>query len=243
MLSVCIATYNGEKYLRHQLDSILSQISEDDEIVISDDNSTDGTLDIVTSYHDDRIRVLRHDPRQIATDFPLDRPTHNFENALTHAKGDIIFLADQDDVWLPGKVGKMLEALENVDMAMHDCILADEQMQQLAPSYFDIVHANTSAWRNTVRCTMLGCCMAMRRCVLEAALPFPKTGVGHDLWLGIVADMKFRFILLRQPLIMYRKHGGSMTTAGYKSKYGLWFKLHYRVTVLRHLLKLYLIRK
>jgi len=235
VVSVCIATYNGEKYLRQQLDSILSQIGEGDEVVISDDNSTDGTLALIQSYGDERIRVFRHDSSQITTTFPLDRPTHNFENALIHARGDILFLADQDDVWLPGKVSRMLQALENADMAMHDCILVDTELNQLAPSYFDVVNATTSAWRNAMKCTLLGCCMAMRRCVLERALPFPKTRVGHDLWLGMVADRKFRFTLVREPLLMYRKHGKSMTTAGKKSKYGLWFKFRYRLTILRHL--------
>ncbi len=238
MISVCIATYNGEKYLREQLDSILAQIGERDEIVVSDDNSTDSTMELLQSYNDPRIRILHHDARQVRTTFPLDRPTHNFENALMHAKGDIIFLADQDDVWLPGKVEKMQKALKNADMAMHDCILADEQMCQIAPSYFDIIHVTTSAWRNAVKCTLLGCCMAMRRCVVEDALPFPRTQVGHDLWLGMVADRKFRFVLVNEPLLMYRKHHHSMTTAGRKSKYGLWFKISYRITILKHLLTL-----
>lgn len=238
MISVCIATYNGEKYLRQQLDSILAQIGKEDEIVISDDNSTDGTLALIQSYADTRIRVLHHDSSKITTTFPLDKPTHNFENAMIHAKGDIIFLADQDDVWLPGKVSKMLQALENADMAMHDCIIVDTELNQLAPSYFDAVNATTSAWRNAVKSTVLGCCMAMRRCVLEAALPFPKTEIAHDLWLAMVADRKFSFALVRESLLMYRKHDRSMTTAGKKSKYSLWFKISYRLTILRHLLTL-----
>ena len=239
MISVCIATYNGEKYLRQQLDSILAQMGKDDEIVISDDCSTDGTLELIeSSYHDKRIRVVHHDPTSIKTTFPLDKPTHNFENALMHAKGDIIFLSDQDDVWLPGKVNKMLQALETAEMAMHDCIIADTELKQLAPSYFDIVKVTTNVWRNVVKCTMLGCCMAMRRSVVERALPFPKTKVGHDLWLGMVAGSKFRFTLVREPLLMYRKHGKSMTTAGGESKYGLWFKINYRLTILRQLIKL-----
>ena len=239
MISVCIATYNGEKYLRQQLDSILAQMGKDDEIVISDDCSTDGTLELIeSSYHDKRIRVVHHDPTSIKTTFPLDKPTHNFENALMHAKGDIIFLSDQDDVWLPGKVNKMLQALETAEMAMHDCIIADTELKPLAPSYFDIVKVTTNVWRNVVKCTMLGCCMAMRRSVVERALPFPKTKVGHDLWLGMVAGSKFRFTLVREPLLMYRKHGKSMTTAGGESKYGLWFKINYRLTILRQLIKL-----
>lgn len=238
MISVCIATYNGEKYLREQVESILAQLDEGDEIVISDDNSSDKTIDVLQALGDARVRILHHDPSQVTTSFPLDKPTHNFENALKHAKGDIIFLADQDDIWLPGKVEKMLAALQNADMAMHDCIVVDSDLQELFPSYFDIVCVSTNAWRNIFKCTLLGCCMAMRRCVLEKALPFPKSRVGHDLWLGMVADRKFRFTLVREPLLKYRKHSSSTTTAGQRSSNSLWFKLRYRMSVLRHLLKL-----
>lgn len=238
MISVCIATYNGKAFLRQQLDSILAQLGQDDEVVISDDCSTDQTLEIIDSYGDARIRVLRHDPSSVTTTFPIDRPTHNFEHALQHAKGDIIFLADQDDVWLPDKVRRMTEALCDADLAMHDCKIVDERLDPIAPSYFSMVGVSTNAWHNAMKCTLLGCCMAMRRCVVEAALPFPKTQVGHDLWLGMVADRKFRFTLVSEPLLLYRKHGRSMTTAGKKSKYGLWFKLSYRITILRHLLSL-----
>lgn len=238
MISVCIATYNGEKYLRQQLDSILAQIGENDEIVISDDCSTDGTLSLIRSYAEARIRLLHHDPTSVTTTFPLDRPTHNFENALRHAQGDIIFLADQDDVWLPGKVERMLEALQDADLAMHDSIVVNTELQQLSPSFFSIMGASTNAWHNAMRSTVLGCCMAMRRCLLDAALPFPQTKIAHDLWLAMVAGRKFRFVLVREPLLMYRKHGKSMTTAGVKSKYSLWFKLSYRLTILKHLLTL-----
>ena len=115
MISVCIATYNGEKYLRQQLDSILSQIGKDDEVVISDDNSSDGTLALIQSYGDERLRVLHHDPTKITTTFPLDKPTHNFENALMHARGDVIFLADQDDVWHADKIERFVEFRREMD--------------------------------------------------------------------------------------------------------------------------------
>ena len=82
--------------------------------------------------------------------------------------------------------------------------------------------------------------MALRRNVLEAALPFPETKVGHDLWLGIVADRKFMTVLVRKPLILYRKHDASKTTSGRKSSNSLWYKLSYRLTVLKHILLLYL---
>ena len=90
MISVCMATYNGEKYIQEQIDSILCQLSKDDELVISDDHSTDATCDIIKSYNDRRIKLFLNELAKGVT--------HNFENALLHSKGDIIFLADQDDV-------------------------------------------------------------------------------------------------------------------------------------------------
>lgn len=241
MITVCIATYNGEKYLRKQLDSILSQIGKDDEIVLSDDCSTDGTLELVESYHDERIRVLHHDPTTVKTTFPLDKPTHNFENALRHAGGDIIFLADQDDVWLEGKLETMLAGLQDSDLAVHDCVVVDDQMENvIQPSYFDYIGIHQGVWRNWVKATYLGCCMAMRKEVALRAMPFPKTMVGHDLWLGIIADRYFKTKVVKRKLIRYRKHTKSKTTSGGKSRNTLWFKIRYRMTILMHIMKLYL---
>ena len=95
MISVCIATYNGAEYLREQVESILSQLEEEDEIVVSDDSSTDTTIEILQSFGDRRIKIFKN---------PAKGFVRNFENALRQAQGDFIFLSDQDDVWLPNKV-------------------------------------------------------------------------------------------------------------------------------------------
>ncbi len=105
--SVCIATFNGGRYLREQLDSILSQLSAEDEVIISDDGSVDDTWDILTEYAEkDRRIKLFSGPRQglIA----------NFGYAIQQTKGELIFLADQDDVWLETKVKKSLTILNSI---------------------------------------------------------------------------------------------------------------------------------
>lgn len=237
MLSVCLATHNGEKYIREQLVSILAQIDCQDEVVISDDGSTDGTLQIIKSFDDSRIKVLSFDPMAVTTTFPLDKPTHNFENALLNAQGDIIFLSDQDDVWVEGKVSAMIHALENADLAVHDCTVTDEQLNPIADSYFGLVRVHQGVFLNIIRATYLGCCMAMKREVVKAALPFPQTKVGHDLWLGLVADMKFKTVLVNRSYLLYRKHSKSLTTSGQDSKYSLWFKLDYRLVIIKNVIK------
>ena len=93
-----MATYNGSRYIKEQIDSILSQLSALDELIISDDHSTDSTYKIIKSYNDNRIKFYLNELEKGVT--------HNFENALLHSKGDTIFLADQDDVWNKEKIQK-----------------------------------------------------------------------------------------------------------------------------------------
>lgn len=100
MISVCMATYNGEKYIKEQIDSILKQLGSDDELVISDDGSSDGTIDIILGYHDPRIHLYKGS---------FHSPAFNFENALKNATGDFIFLSDQDDIWYDNKVPEILK--------------------------------------------------------------------------------------------------------------------------------------
>jgi glycosyltransferase involved in cell wall biosynthesis len=125
-ISVCIATYNGEKYIRQQLGSILCQIGESDEIIISDDSSSDRTVEIIKTFDDKRIRLLENNR--------FHSPAYNFENALEKATGDIIFLSDQADIWLEVMVG----LLQQYDLVVSDCIIINENEDILQESFFKI---------------------------------------------------------------------------------------------------------
>ena len=113
MISVCVAVHNGQKYLKSQIDSIICQLGLDDEIVISDDGSNDKTIEVIESFNDRRIKVYRLVPPKGLPSFRY--ATLNFENALKRAKGDFIFLADQDDVWTEDKVKVSLKYLNDYD--------------------------------------------------------------------------------------------------------------------------------
>ena len=126
MISVCMATFNGEKYIKEQIESILSQISLSDELVISDDKSTDNTLDIIRDFNDPRIKLYIHEK-----DHGFVR---NFENALTKSNGDIIFLSDQDDIWMPDKVNTTLRVLGNCDFTFSDCVTINENEEIISKS-------------------------------------------------------------------------------------------------------------
>ena len=100
MISVCMATYNGERFIVGQIRSILSQLNADDELIISDDGSTDDTTILIEGIGDKRITLLNGG---------FHSPIKNFENAIKHAKGDVVYLSDQDDLWLPGRVEAALK--------------------------------------------------------------------------------------------------------------------------------------
>lgn len=237
MISVCIATYNGELYLKEQLESILAQLGCDDEVVISDDGSGDKTIDIISALNDSRIKLVKNKTYADACS-AIDRTSHNFENALKQAKGDIIFLADQDDVWMPGKVECCVKALADSDFVVHDCAVTDECLNVTIPSYFTFKHTNLSPFRNLITCTWLGCCMAFRRSVLDASLPFPQTMVPHDLWLGLLATKRFKCKLISKQLLLYRRHSRTASPVARHNCHTLSFKLRYRLAAVQKLMNI-----
>ena len=224
-----MATYNGAVYIKEQLESILSQIGPEDEIVISDDGSTDATLDVIKSIGSPCIRIVQG-PR-------MKSPSKNFEHAFAQAKGDIIFLCDQDDVWQPNKVAVMLQALKTAACVVSDCRVVDAQLNVMDPSFYHVVRKHEGRWYNLlVSNCYLGCCMAMRREVLDKALPFPKTIPMHDIWLGNVAAFYYSLRFIPDNLMAYRRHGKNASTTSDPSASSLRQKLAYRYQIVAGLL-------
>ena len=229
MISVCMATFNGGKFIREQLESILSQLPPDAEIIIADDGSTDDTLLVVDSLNESRIRVL-----------PAERHLgviYNFERALRASKGEIVFLADQDDIWLPGKVEKVLAALNDADLVTHDAFLlglsdAFESAWGRNGKLSDIRTYRSGVVANWWKNSFTGCCMAFRRKVLDKALPFPKNLPMHDQWLGVVAEKYFKVSYVDEPLVDYRQHSSNATHIE-KSPAGVLQKIKWRVDLLK----------
>ena len=228
-ISVCMATYNGERYIRPQLESILSQLNDTDEIIVSDDGSTDNTCDIIKSYGDNRIKLISNTGTR--------GYTSNFENALQHSKNQIIFLSDQDDIWLKNKVSICLKELENTAFVVHDATIVNQNLNIISPSYFNERKVLHGFWGNIIKFGYLGCCMAFRREVLNAALPFPPNHhlCTHDNWLFLVASKSFRYKVIYQSLILYRRHSSNTSTGGKKRTLDLFFMLKYRLYLLYHL--------
>lgn len=233
MISVCIATYNGERFIREQIDSILRQLSSDDEIIVSDDGSTDDTISIINSIDDKRIRVIEG-PR-------TQSPTSNFECALKASKGDFIFMSDQDDVWKPNKVKICMEWLQRYDCVLSDAEVTDSSLNPLYPSLYAIMQVRQGRIYNTIwKNGYTGCCMAFRRNVLEASLPFPKDIPMHDIWIGNVAAYKYNVKFIPDTLIYFRRHEDTTSCNGKGSKYSIWQQMKFRWSVIKNIANLYI---
>lgn len=230
-ISVCMATYNGEKYIKEQLDSILCQIVENDEVIISDDSSTDNTVEIINAFNDDRIKIYKNEKEK--------GYTRNFENALEKASGDIIFLSDQDDIWIEDKVKKMTEILENYDFVVSDNSIVNENLEVINKSHFEVYKTKNGFLTNLLLPRYVGACMAFKKNVLQKSLPFPNNAKlsAHDYWISLIAEMYFKSYKLDEQLLLYRRHGSNASSGGEKSKNSLSHKLKVRIYTFIHLLK------
>jgi len=233
-ISVCMASYNGAKYIRGQIDSILVQLTEFDELIISDDGSTDGTTDLINSYNCGKIKLLHNTKHE--SDRPHLAVTRNFENALRHANGDYIFLSDQDDVWVINKISSMVNLLKIKELVISDCVIINNNFEILHDSLFQLKKSRPGLIRNIIKPRYHGSCMAFTREVLDIALPFPKHLVTHDAWLGLIAECFFPVLFLEKKLVLYRIHDKNVSRQISKSSNSLYFKLNYRVYLAIHLL-------
>ena len=218
MISVCLATYNGCKYIRDQLESILPQLSEGDEIIVSDDGSCDNTVEIIQSLNDQRIVVVNN------------KGSHgfvkNFENALKYIHGEIVFFSDQDDIWASDKVEKSLDYLQKYDLIVHNALLVDANNCSLNQTYFECLHQGCGFWMNWWKNRFLGCCMVMKRNVIDYSLPFPKNTQGHDYWVGMLAlAAGYKVGFVDDVLLHYRRHGGNLSPCSEKSNNSIYYKI------------------
>jgi glycosyltransferase involved in cell wall biosynthesis len=226
-VSIVIATYNGETHLKEQLESIFIQLPENSEIIISDNGSTDNTIEIIQQYNHPKIKLLINKEKKGVI--------NNFEHALSFATGEFIFLSDQDDVWLPNKIEVSLKHLKSFDTVVSNCTIVNHNLEVIIPSWFQVKKSGKGLIRNLRASTYMGSCMAFRRRVLKLALPFPAQLPMHDIWLGFVSDLFFESVFIEDKLILYRRHTSNSSNTGGKSNYDLINKIRFRLNVLKHI--------
>ncbi|MBR5127752.1 MAG: glycosyltransferase family 2 protein [Roseburia sp.] len=205
-ISVAMVSYQGAKYIEEQLDSILSQLGPKDEVIVSDDGSTDGTREILAQYAKKDVRV-----RMI--DGPKAGVKKNVENALRACEGEYIFLADQDDIWMPEKVELVMAAFkqDSVGLVVHDAVVTDGNCQEvILESFYSLKGSGAGVIKNIWRNTYIGCCMAFKRELLDEVVPIPNYIEMHDQWIGVINDqLKRGTTFIPDKLLKYRRHGNN----------------------------------
>lgn len=215
-LSVALATYNGEAYIGELLDSIAHQTRLPDEIVISDDASTDSTMKIVEGF----VRLVPFPVRILINQERLGS-TRNFEVAMRTCNGDIIFLCDQDDVWYPEKIACIEECFINnteVGAVFTDANVVNRDLQPYGPKLWERVRFSLreQTYIATDPLTVLlkhyvvtGATMAFRSSFLDIILPIPEVWI-HDAWIALMIGFSSNLVALPVPLIAYRQHGANL---------------------------------
>ena len=199
-IAIAMATYNGGKYLREQLDSFLAQTRLPDELVITDDCSTDDTLAIVEAFAASSPFEVRWERNEENLGY-----TGNFNKALMKATGDLVFLSDQDDVWFPEKLERLERyALDDPEalVVMNDAALTDGELNDTGLTKLGQIASADMRDSSFV----MGCCAAVRRELLDLCLPIPAGYKGHDGWIVKMAEGVGRKRLFRDVLQWYRRH-------------------------------------
>jgi glycosyltransferase involved in cell wall biosynthesis len=206
-VSVAMAVYNGLPYLGAQLESILRELQPDDELVIVDDCSTDGSLTLLSEIPDRRVVLLVNERNRGVA--------RSFERALGACTRSVVLLSDQDDLWIPGKRNAMALPFEldpRCAAAVTDAEVIDGQGARLAASFMATRGGFRSSWWSTlVRNRYLGCCMALRRDVIDLGLPIPAKAPMHDMWFGMLAADRGHVHYTPKPYLQYRRHARNVS--------------------------------
>ncbi len=210
-VSVAMAVKDGLPYLEKQVQSILSQLADGDELIVSVDAGDTTSLPWLQAHPHPAMHLYESGKTGVLA---------NFENAMAHCQNEIVFLADQDDVWTENKV-KTVRAVfatqPKTVLVMHDARVVDSEENCLHPSFFDLRGVRHGVRKNWMKNSFMGCCMAFRCELLQVALPLPATIPMHDQWLGMLAEEVGGVEFLKIPLLLWRRHGANASATHHAS--------------------------
>ncbi|MFA3799335.1 glycosyltransferase family 2 protein [Leptotrichia hongkongensis] len=212
-IDILMATYNGEKYLVEQLDSIINQTYRNWNLLIRDDNSTDKTLEIIQNYHkkDKRIKILKDNKGNLGI-------VRNFEELLKSSESEFIMFSDQDDIWVKNKLDmylKMIEKIKNKGFMIHsDAILFDKNKSNILKDTFISKKAINRGLENVFfNYFVQGATILISKEIKNFILPFPKEVYLHDRYIHLISELFFERIFVNKALIYYRQHGDNQIGA------------------------------
>ncbi|CAA7193876.1 glycosyltransferase [Chryseobacterium potabilaquae] len=203
-ISVCMASYNGSSYIKEQIESILSQLIHGDELIIVDDTSTDNTLDIINMFKSEYIKVFRNKKNK--------GHVKTFENVLSLAKNDYICLADQDDIWINGRLNRLLEIIKEKKVLL---VASNFQVNNESVNNTEFLRLESENSNRNLgnilrifkgKSAYYGCTMMLNKKLLKYVLPFPTYIEAHDLWMAISANILRSIYHLDDNTLIYRVH-------------------------------------
>ncbi len=220
-----MATYNGEKYIKEQINSILNQKYHNWNLIIRDDGSTDKTVHIINDFiakYPDRITFVKDKKRNLGS-------SRNFSELLTHSQSEYIMFCDQDDVWLPERIELSMNEILKLEkkfgnkkplLVFNDLYVVDERLNIQSDSFWKFKKRdprNTALNRLILQNVITGCAMIINRSLLRLSLPIDENAMMHDWWIAIVASAFGEISFIDMPLVYYRQHGSNVIGANTKS--------------------------
>jgi len=225
-ISVCIASYNGENHIVKQLNSILEQLDHNDEIIIVDDHSVDGTVNQIMSLNDPRIKIFINESNK--------GHVFSFDRAISLAMNDFVFTSDQDDIWIPGRVSLMIDELirSKADLITSNFEWIDDDEKPIYILIDGVKVSNSSKFIKNIfdiyvgKTNYFGCCMAFRRSFVKLISPIPPFVESHDVWIALAANFIGSNCHLDANTLRKRKHSNNTTST--VSKRSLFQKIRAR---------------
>ncbi len=208
-ISVCMAVFNGQEFVEDQVVSILDQLRDHDELLIWDDASTDASLAVIQKHADRRVSLFKAEMNQGVN--------RTFETLLLLAKNNLIFTADQDDIWLPQRVEAMIQALRRTNslLVSGNTSYIDKEGCRINHKDYKLKESDSNrAYRNIYsifagRVGYYGCAMLIDRKLLPMLLPFPRGVESCDLWIAMCANVLRRNCHLEKDCLKRRLHGAT----------------------------------
>lgn len=205
-ISIAMATYNGAAYLQEQLDSFCTQTHLPDEVVVTDDGSTDKTISLIKQFADRAPFEVHYSINEQNLGY-----AGNFSQAIQKCRGDVIFLSDQDDIWLTEKIARVKEQFEKNSTTL--LVMCDAQLIQADGALTEFTQRNQIlALGLDPRTFTAGCCMAIRKSLVPILVPFPTKYFAHDTWINRLAlELNAKHVI---PEVMqyYRRHNDTTSS-------------------------------
>ena len=197
-ISIVMTTYNGEKYIYEQLQSVVEQLKDGDELIISDDGSNDTTMDIIKKYSANKIRLINGPEKGVVM---------NFEQAFRMARNEVVLICDQDDIWVQNKLDIMrmyMHQHSDKKVFLHDAYVMHNNPGDSMETIFSKRKAKHGIWKNIIVSTYYGCCMAVNRQYLLSLLPFPNN-ILYDQYIGNCGEIDKVSEFVTDKLIYHRE--------------------------------------